>query len=254
MGQLCQNCKNNFSGNYCHECGQRTIANHRLSWKDSISEFGDNVFNLDKGFLITFWKLLIRPGIVGCNFLAGERKKYTNPIRYLIIAVAVQAFFDYWLLEAGPNENPDFFYFPFLSAEINSKMAIMNHLIATKYAFVHNLSMIILFPAIFYIVFRKLHYRYIELLTINFYYFSTGLIIVLILLLLSFLIGVNFPIPAIIFSTMAYVFWSSFRFFKDIYWVKRVGYIFLSLVLFMIIRVFLITYLISIFVPIEKIQ
>jgi hypothetical protein len=254
MNQFCQNCNKPISDNYCAHCGQRAIANQRLSWKEIFSDFADNVLNLDKGFFFTFWKLLVSPGKVGRNFLRGERKKYTSPIRYLIIAVAIQAFIDYWLLEAGPNENPDFFYFPFLSAEMNSKMAIMNHLIATKYAFAHNLSMIIIFPAIFYVIFRRLHYRYIELLTVNFYYFSSGLMIVLILLFFSWLIGFDFPIPAIIFSTIAYVFWSSFHFFKDIHWAKRVGYILLSLVLFMLMRVFLLTYFISIFVPIENIQ
>ena len=102
----CKNCHQVFAGYYCPSCGQRTIANYRLSWKDVFSDFIDNVFNLDKGFLFTLWNVLIRPGKVGRAFINGERKKYTSPIRYLIIAVAVQALFDYWLIAAGPNENP----------------------------------------------------------------------------------------------------------------------------------------------------
>jgi hypothetical protein len=245
----CQNCNKNFTGNFCSACGQRDIANQRLQWGEVVSDFLDNFFNLDKGFLFTFWQLLKKPGTVGRSFIRGERKKYTNPIRYLIIAVAIQAFMDYWFLQAEPGSNVEFFNIPFLSEETNERMAVINHLMATKYAFIHYCSMIILFPAIFYLIFRKLHYRYIELLTINFYYFATSLLIILIILTGGLSLNIFIPIPVIILTTMGYIFWCNFLFYSDVSRLKRFLFLLISIVLFMLIRVFLLIYLLSIFFP-----
>jgi hypothetical protein len=192
---------------------------------------------------------LIHPGKVGRSFIKGKRKIYTNPIRYLIIAIAVQAFMDYWFLQASPGSNVDFFEFSFLSEEVNQRMAIINHLMATKYAFIHYLSMIIIFPAIFYLAFKKLHYRYIELLTVNFYYFGTSLMIILAILMSGYLINFSIPIPVIILTTMGYIVWCNYLFYDQIKRWKKLLLLLLSIIIFMLLRVFLLIYLLSILFP-----
>lgn len=219
-----------------------------MTFSDVSKDFFDNVFNLHKGLGFTFWQLIINPGKVGLDYIKGRRKSYTNPIRYLIIAVAIQAFLDYWFLHPELNEQPDFMYLPFLSESVNTSMAIWNHILATKYAFIHNLSMIFVFPLAFLFLFKKLEYNFTELLTVNFYYFSTGLILTVSFIFIgAFLIGLNLSTPVIIFITLGYVIWSSMQFFEPVPFWKRIFRIVLALIFFMVFRVFLLVYLLSLF-------
>ena len=247
---ICNNCQNGFSGKFCSECGQRDVANNRLHISEIMCDFFDNAFNIHKGLFFTFSSLLLRPGKVGKSYIEGQRKKYTNPARYLIVAVAIQAFFDFWYLQPELTQEPGFFTFSFLSEKVNANMALWNHNLATKYSLIHNLSMILVFPAIFVILFKKLKYNYTELLTVNFYYFSNGLIVTLIAMLsyINF-IGVEMQIPLIILVTFSYIIWSNMNFFSETKFWKRFIKIIIAVLLFMLIRIFLMIYILSVLFP-----
>jgi len=152
----CNNCQNKYSGKFCPNCGQRDIANNRLKFSEIINDFFDNAFNIHKGLFFTFWTLIVNPGKVGKSYIKGQRKKFTNPARYLIIAIAIQAFLDYWFLQPELTQQPDFVNFSFLSEKVNKNMAFWNHTLATKYSLIHNLSMILIFPAAFVLSFQKI--------------------------------------------------------------------------------------------------
>lgn len=247
----CQNCKNSFTGNFCANCGQRKQANDRLRFKELSKDFVDNVFNIHKGLFYTFWQLLKAPGKTGRAFIRGKRKDFTNPIRYLIIAVAIQAFIDYWFIHPELDEAPGFIYFAFLSEEINRSMAWWNHILATRYSFIHNLSMIFTFPLAYTVLFRKQGYNFTELLTVNFYYFATGLIVTILSIFGTELLSSSkLPIPIIILVTMGYVFWSSIHFFNKVHIGTRILLILISILFFMLFRVFMVTYLLSVFFPV----
>lgn len=248
---ICKNCKNMYSKSYCSTCGQRDIANKRLRFSTIFNDFLDNAFNIHKGLFFTFWNLIIKPGKVGEAYILGQRKKYVNPVRYLIIAVAIQAFLDFWILQPELVEQPDFISFPFLSEQMNTNMAYWNHTLATKYSLIHNLSMIFIFPITFLLLFKKLGYNFTELLAVNFYYFSTGLILTLTALISFYVIsGVDIPIPIIILITMSYVVWTNMLFFKKIPFWSRLLKVLLAMLIFMLFRVFLIVYLLSLIIPI----
>lgn len=247
----CHNCNHSFTGNFCSNCGQKEIANTRLRFSEIVKDFFDNVFNVHKGWFFTFWSLLIHPGAVGKSYIAGQRKKYTNPSRYLIIAIAIQAFLDYWVLHPELIEQPDFVNFPFLSEYINKNMAFWNHTLATKYALIHNLSMILIFPLAFMGLFKRLKYNGTELLIVNFYYFATGLIVTLMAILTcKQLVGSNLNTPLIITVTFLYVIWANMSFFSEVNFLNRLLKIFIAVLLFMLIRVFFLVYLLSILFPI----
>ena len=252
MKNTCKNCKTDFSGSYCSNCGQRAIANNRLQFKDIVNDFADNAFNIHKGLFYTFWNLIIKPGMVGRAFISGQRKRFTNPVRYLIIAVALQAFMDYWFLNPELTEQPDFISFPFLSDSVNNSMAHWNHILATKYSLIHNLSMILIFPTAFLVLFKKLKYNFTELLTVNFYYFSTGLILTLFTIIsFNVITGNSIPVPVIILVTMLYVIWSNMSFFNNVNVWKRLIKVVVAMLLFMLFRVFFVVYALSAVFPIE---
>ena len=247
----CNNCQNKYSGKFCPNCGQRDVANNRLKFSEIINDFFDNAFNIHKGLFFTFWTLIINPGKVGRSYIEGQRKKFTNPARYLIIAIAIQAFFDYWFLQPELTQQPDFVNFSFLSEKVNKNMAVWNHTLATKYALIHNLSMILIFPAIFVFLFKRLKYNFTELLTINFYYFSSGLIVTLIAILTyGQLFESGMKTPLIILVTFSYVIWANMSFFNEVKFWNRLIKILIAVFLFMLIRVFFLIYILSVLFPI----
>lgn len=221
-----------------------------MQFSDIISDFFDNVFNIHKGLFFTFWKLIVQPGNVGNAYISGQRKKYTNPVRFLIIAIALQAFVDYWFIHPELTEQPDFITIPFLSDAVNESMAFWNHTLATQYSLIHNLTMICIFPSVFLMLFKKLQYNFTELLAVSFYYFSSGLMIIIFLILSVSVFSDNIlPKAAIIIITMAYIAWANMRFFKKMPFWKRLFKVCLALVIFILVRVFLLVYLLSILFP-----
>ena len=146
--QKCKNCQNIFDGAYCHNCGQRDIGNQRLQMGEVINDFFDNIFNLHKGFLFTFWNLIIIPGSVAHSYINGKRKTFTNPTRYMVIALAFQTFIDYWFKTTDVIKNETYYTFSFLSNSLNKSMEIWNIKLAVEYILLTNLFMIILIPAL----------------------------------------------------------------------------------------------------------
>jgi len=130
-------------------------------------------------------------------------------------------------------------------------MAFWNHTLATKYSLIHNLSMILIFPVIFVILFKKLKYNFTELLTINFYYFSSGLIVTLIAILTyGQIFESGMKTPLIILVTFSYVIWANMSFFNEAKFWNRLLKILIAVFLFMLIRVFFMIYILSVLFPI----
>lgn len=158
---------------------------------------------------------------------------------------------DYWFIHPELNQQPDFLHFSFLSENINKSMAIWNQTLAIKYSFIHNLSMILIFPISFIVLFRRLRYNFTELLTVNFYYFSTGLILTIsTILLFSQISGHQMPTAVIILITMSYVIWTNMSFFKNVKFWERLLKVLTAMVFFMFFRVFLVVYVLSLLFPI----
>ena len=249
----CNNCQTNYFRKFCSNCGQRDIANNRLKFSEIINDFFDNAFNIHKGLFYTFWALIVNPGKVGKSYIEGQRKKFTNPARYLIIAIAIQAFLDYWFLQPELTQQPDFVYFTFLSEKVNTNMAFWNHTLATKYSLIHNLSMILILPATFVFLFKKLKYNFTELLTINFYYFSNGLIVTLTsILVYNQLFESGMKTQLIIAVTFSYIIWANMNFFKEVKFWNRLLKVLLAVFIFMLIRVFFLIYILSVSFPIVE--
>jgi len=111
--------------------------------------------------------------------------------------------------------------------------------------------MILIYPAAFLVLFKKLKYNFTELLTVNFYYFSTGLIITLLSIITFYgITGNSLPVPFIILVTMLYVIWTNMNFFKNVKFWERLLKVLLAMLFFIIVRVFLLVYVLSVLFPI----
>ncbi len=86
----CKNCAALVEGKFCSNCGQN-LDTHRVTVGHVSHEFIHALTHTDKGFLLLIKDLIWKPGIVAREFLEGKRKKYFNPISFLVITTAVSA-------------------------------------------------------------------------------------------------------------------------------------------------------------------
>ncbi|MFC0603635.1 DUF3667 domain-containing protein [Winogradskyella pulchriflava] len=248
--QNCHNCQHSFEGNFCNHCGQRNIGNNRLRIREVVNDFFDNTFNLHKGFFFTFWKLIVSPGKVAHAYIKGQRKRFTNPTRYLVIALAFQAFMDYWFKTDEILEKDEYFYFPFLSERLNNSMELWNIKLTIEFSLLSSLFEVLLFPIIFYVLFRSLKLNFTELLTTNFYYISTSTLITMtILFVTKVLFDVFVSIEFIALLLLIYVSWAYLSFFKTTpLWIRslKIG---VGIAFFLIMRVFVLPFTLSLLNP-----
>lgn len=86
----CKNCGATATGNFCEQCGQKTDI-HKITFSHLLHEFFHALTHADKGFLFLIKELIFRPGHVAAEYLDGKRKKYFNPLSFLVIASAIWA-------------------------------------------------------------------------------------------------------------------------------------------------------------------
>jgi hypothetical protein len=90
----CQNCEYHFDSNFCPSCGQSAHI-HPITVRHVSHDLVHAFTHADKGFLLTLKALLSRPGIVALEYINGKRKKYFNPISFLVITMAISAYLSY---------------------------------------------------------------------------------------------------------------------------------------------------------------
>ncbi|MDW3192330.1 MAG: DUF3667 domain-containing protein [Cytophagales bacterium] len=76
----CLNCGTPVTGEFCHQCGQRTRDNSDRSVRRLLGEVLGNIFFLDNRFFISVGYLFRFPGRMTIEFLGGKRKKFISPI------------------------------------------------------------------------------------------------------------------------------------------------------------------------------
>lgn len=86
----CLNCGEPTVGRYCHACGQATGPHNRSLWL-FIQEFLDEFLKLDSKFLRTIVPLVIKPGYLTKQWVAGKRTTYITPLK-LYVALSALCF------------------------------------------------------------------------------------------------------------------------------------------------------------------
>jgi hypothetical protein len=215
---LCQNCGNEYSENYCNRCGQKTI--HRISLSHIGHEAFHAITHADKGIIHLFVQLLIRPGVVARAFIIeGKRKKYYNPVQYLLIIASIATFIvvtthmmDY-MMDVNPMRP---------SSQLSERQArfIKNASdFTSKYYNFVLLFQLPFFALGSYLVYRKHKLLYAEHLTLHI--FITAQVTVLTTILMAFfvasnprLFGILGSIVGILYTMVAYMQFFQERSFK----------------------------------------
>jgi Protein of unknown function (DUF3667) len=86
----CRNCDAPLASEhrYCSSCGQR-VAAPRLSLREIGQDLLQALANVDRRALSLVGALLVRPGGVAHDYVAGRRKRYVGPFSFLAITVAL---------------------------------------------------------------------------------------------------------------------------------------------------------------------
>ncbi|MCG8476399.1 MAG: DUF3667 domain-containing protein, partial [Cytophagales bacterium] len=84
----CPNCYKSLTDefSYCPHCSQQQHL-PQLSLKHIFADFFDTLFNLERGFLLTFRMLLFKPSVMFRRYFSGQRVRYSSPMRFFILAV-----------------------------------------------------------------------------------------------------------------------------------------------------------------------
>jgi Protein of unknown function (DUF3667) len=87
--ERCPNCGAPLGGAYCQECGQKRAAPRELAAGNLLRSVLHEVTDLDSKVFATFRALLLRPGLLTAEYLAGRRGRYLSPVKlYLIVSAA----------------------------------------------------------------------------------------------------------------------------------------------------------------------
>src|SRR4051812_2429719 len=84
IGPRCVECGADVSGRYCAQCGE-AVAHHDYSLKHVAEEALETVAHVDGRVFSTFRALILEPGLLAVNFLAGRRKSQMGPVQLFLV-------------------------------------------------------------------------------------------------------------------------------------------------------------------------
>jgi hypothetical protein len=100
----CLNCGATVQERYCGVCGQENVVTKQNFWS-LATHFIFDIFHFDGKFFDTLRHLLIRPGKVPKEYVAGRRMSYLDPIRMYLFTSALffLVFFSTNAMSGGDN-------------------------------------------------------------------------------------------------------------------------------------------------------
>jgi hypothetical protein len=97
----CANCGDVLAGEYCSRCGQRALDLHR-PFSTLVSDAVGDVLNLDTRLVRTIRPLMLAPGAVAKDYIAGRRASHVPPLKLYLIA----ALLFFGLFTVFPSQAP----------------------------------------------------------------------------------------------------------------------------------------------------
>jgi hypothetical protein len=88
---ICANCNGPVDTNFCPSCGQKNNV-HRITAGHVLHEGFHSITHTDRGFLLLVKELITRPGFLAKEYIEGKRKRYFNPLSFLVISSALFAY------------------------------------------------------------------------------------------------------------------------------------------------------------------
>lgn len=226
MLDICRNCEQTCSGNFCSSCGQSLSVN-RINMHFVLHDLQHGLLHFDNGLFYTIKELLINPGSTIKDFIGGKWMKYFHPLSLLLILTAIYEIF-------SPKQKFDATNDAFLNAFYN----IFNYLLEHR-----NLLILLILPIttlITKIFFRKQEYNYFEILVLESYSQSITTLVSIILLPITIYFSENENITYLNFILILFfTIRTKVLFFNNIFKPKVVFYSMITSFLNFIVLIFL---------------
>src|SRR5256714_6353162 len=89
----CPNCGEALVGDYCHRCGENHLESRDLSVRHFLDEAAQELTSVEHSKLFhTLLALLVRPGLLTNEWIAGRRRRYLKPLNLFLGVFAVSLF------------------------------------------------------------------------------------------------------------------------------------------------------------------
>lgn len=222
----CKNCKQNFKGKFCNNCGQ-SAETHDINTHFLWHDIQHGLLHFDNGIFYTIKQLFTRPGYSIKEFIEGQRVKHFKPVSLVIVLAGIYGFVIHYfniadLIVVKMDDT---------SGKVIDSEKVVNW-ISSHYAFTTLLLLPITSLAT-YLAFKKEKYNYIQHFVIS--AFLSGQHVILRLLFFPFIFlfdkgsGMRvLTIPDII--GVGFTIWALYQFFDFLPVKKRVWKIILSFI------------------------
>ena len=81
----CKSCHNQFTGNYCNNCGEKVRVAADRTFRSFINDIVKAITLADNKFARTLWLMIIRPGFVSTEIANGRTVRYMSPIQVFFV-------------------------------------------------------------------------------------------------------------------------------------------------------------------------
>jgi hypothetical protein len=110
MTKTCLNCSHPLlpTDHFCSHCGQSTKT-ERLGFPQLRTEITKEILHADNSLIRLTIDLARKPGLTAAAYIAGERKAYYEPLKYLSLAVGISVFLNAYfdlMSSGGSDQNP----------------------------------------------------------------------------------------------------------------------------------------------------
>lgn len=104
----CLNCGVIVQGPYCHNCGQENVVPKETFW-NMVTHFFYDITHFDSNFFHTIRRLILKPGFLPQEYMAGRRVRYLHPIRMYVFTSAIffLLFFTFYNPQQAITDNTD---------------------------------------------------------------------------------------------------------------------------------------------------
>lgn len=81
----CKSCHNQFTGNYCNNCGERVRVAADRTLKSFVNDIVKAITLADNKFARTLWLIVYKPGFVSTEIANGRTVRYMSPIQVFFV-------------------------------------------------------------------------------------------------------------------------------------------------------------------------
>ncbi len=176
----CPNCGATVDGKFCASCGQKRIDKHEFAVKHFFGHLVHEITHLDGNKISkTFVALIAKPGLLTCEYLAGRKGQYLNPIRIYLTVSALYFLFAWGALAtAGGGSVEENQNRPFMAELARRKgvdvsvLAVKIQEKAGKYSAVFRFASVLLSGLFLMLLYRGTGKYYVEHLIFSLHYYA----------------------------------------------------------------------------------